>query len=415
MGYLLTGTAQQLTPQNQTQGYAPVNVGALNGQIAQAQGNLGQVNSNQNALAQALLAQSQGQGPNPAQNMLNQATNQNIQQNAGFIASQQGISPALAASQAAQNQGSMSQQAAAQGASMNAQQQLAAQSNLQNLYGQQAGQNLQNIATSGGLANQASLGAQQISGGANAQNAAAEQGTSSGLLGGVGSAIQGIANMFARGGMVQKFDGGGAVGASASQSIAGQILGAAGVPMWGSGVNMNQPGAQKTGNSIGQALGSKMFGMSTGTPTAVAGGPMDAGGAGGAAAAGPAPAAPLEGVAPLAVMAAAHGGKIPAHLQPVAKIYHPNFQAKGTAQLKAAGGDVPGKARVRGDSPKNDTVKTMLSPGEIVLPRSVTQSKDPAQAAADFVSMELAKRGKGNPHADFKMAMKQAIASRRAS
>lgn len=38
-----------------------------------------------------------------------------------------------------------------------------------------------------------------------------------------------------------------------------------------------------------------------------------------------------------------------------------------------AGGPVPGMAQVPGDSPQNDTQLAKLSPGEIVLPRSVTQ------------------------------------------
>lgn len=58
-----------------------------------------------------------------------------------------------------------------------------------------------------------------------------------------------------------------------------------------------------------------------------------------------------------------------------------------------AGGAVPGQASVQGDSNKNDTVPAMLSPGEVVIPRSVMQSKDPAKAAAAFVSACLAKRG----------------------
>lgn len=59
-----------------------------------------------------------------------------------------------------------------------------------------------------------------------------------------------------------------------------------------------------------------------------------------------------------------------------------------------AGGSVPGKAAVRGDSYSNDTVPAVLSPGEIVLPRSVTQSKDPAKHAAAFVAA-IKKRGGG--------------------
>ncbi len=40
----------------------------------------------------------------------------------------------------------------------------------------------------------------------------------------------------------------------------------------------------------------------------------------------------------------------------------------------AKGGIVDGKARVKGDSPLNDTVPAMLSPGEIVVPRSIVDS-----------------------------------------
>ncbi len=46
------------------------------------------------------------------------------------------------------------------------------------------------------------------------------------------------------------------------------------------------------------------------------------------------------------------------------------------------GGTVPGKPMVGGDDPKNDTVSAMLSPGEIVIPRS--HASTPEQAA-DFV------------------------------
>ncbi len=40
------------------------------------------------------------------------------------------------------------------------------------------------------------------------------------------------------------------------------------------------------------------------------------------------------------------------------------------------GGPVPGKAKVKGDSPKNDTVDAKLSPGEIVVPRSAANDED---------------------------------------
>lgn len=40
------------------------------------------------------------------------------------------------------------------------------------------------------------------------------------------------------------------------------------------------------------------------------------------------------------------------------------------------GGKVPGEAKVAGDSPKNDTVPAKLSPGEIVVPRSATNDDE---------------------------------------
>lgn len=49
-------------------------------------------------------------------------------------------------------------------------------------------------------------------------------------------------------------------------------------------------------------------------------------------------------------------------------------QAAGAAAGAAHGTVVPGKAPVAGDDPKNDIVHTMLSPGEIVIPRSVAQA-----------------------------------------
>lgn len=51
----------------------------------------------------------------------------------------------------------------------------------------------------------------------------------------------------------------------------------------------------------------------------------------------------------------------------------------------AEGGEIPGKAPVKGDSYSNDLVPAMLSAGEIVLPRSVTQDGDAPEKAKAFV------------------------------
>lgn len=59
-----------------------------------------------------------------------------------------------------------------------------------------------------------------------------------------------------------------------------------------------------------------------------------------------------------------------------------------------AGGTVPGIPAVHGDSPKNDIVDAKLSPGEIVIPRTIVNSKDPVAASAKFVAAILSKKSK---------------------
>lgn len=61
-------------------------------------------------------------------------------------------------------------------------------------------------------------------------------------------------------------------------------------------------------------------------------------------------------------------------------------QAAGAiAGMFSDGGPVPGRSKVFGDDEVNDTVPALLSPGEIVLPRSVTMAGDAEAKAADFV------------------------------
>jgi len=56
-------------------------------------------------------------------------------------------------------------------------------------------------------------------------------------------------------------------------------------------------------------------------------------------------------------------------------------------------------------------VPTMLSPGEMVIPKSVMESKDPVQGAADFVASKL-KEKHGGRDEDFKKALRSAAGSR---
>lgn len=74
----------------------------------------------------------------------------------------------------------------------------------------------------------------------------------------------------------------------------------------------------------------------------------------------------------------------------VGKMFAQMAMGGGVEMLQ--GGHVPGRAQVSGDSPKNDTVPAILSPGEIVIPRSIAQSDDAADKSKAFVQAILERR-----------------------
>jgi len=82
----------------------------------------------------------------------------------------------------------------------------------------------------------------------------------------------------------------------------------------------------------------------------------------------------------------ANGGVVPQTGGPSSSL------AKSMLNMKD-GGSVPGRAQVAGDSSKNDTVPAVLSPGEVVIPRSIMQSKNAPKKAAEFVAALMAKKG----------------------
>lgn len=106
---------------------------------------------------------------------------------------------------------------------------------------------------------------------------------------------------------------------------------------------------------------------------------MDAASGGATQMGGPKPAAKPPGMA--------HGGEVSyASGGPVSEFGR---------MLANSGGMVPGQASVPGDSLKNDTVNAKLSPGEIVIPRSIAQAPNAAELAAQFVAAVRAKHGRG--------------------
>lgn len=250
------------TPQITTQDFAKA--------IQQSQGGFNQNQMDQATLAKALLAQSQGAGPNPALDQLHQTTDQNVAQANSLIASQRGLNPALAARAMARDTAEANQQATGQAAVMRANQQLSAEGALSGLYGQMGSQQIQNQGVlQGAQANQnnaintGTLGTGQL----NEQSAAQNN----------------------------------AINAAVAQSNSDRNA-----SFWGGVINA---------------------------------------GAG----------------------AAAHA-----------------------ATAMSTGGEVPGKASVPGDSLANDKVPAVLSPGEIVIPRS--HAKDP-ESAKSFIDAIMASKG----------------------
>lgn len=78
---------------------------------------------------------------------------------------------------------------------------------------------------------------------------------------------------------------------------------------------------------------------------------------------------------------------------PMSRIGQHLSMARGGQVNMVDGGTVPGEARVRGDNLKNDVVPAMLSPKEIVLPRSVTMHPNAPDKAREFVAAIMARKG----------------------
>lgn len=321
---------------------------------------------NQSNVYNQLGGVASGTGPNPAQAMLNQQTGANVSNQAALMAGQRGASSnaGLIARQAAQQGAQTQQQAVGQGATLQAQQSLAALNSQAGIAGQQVGQqqtalsqqqnaNLVNqgqVLGSIGSYNSSLTGSQGSVNSANAGINSANNNFQNNLVGGALNAAGGVATTLARGSSSP-------VSPTSSGSAAG----------YGSSTTSSNP------NSIVGDYSSLAHG----------------------------------GVVP--------SKTLPSHLNDVAAIYHGDhqFQSLYKGGMAAQGGPVPGTAKVAGDSLKNDTVKTMLSPGEVVIPKSVMESDDPVKGAADFVAA-LQKKNSGHDN-DFKQALAKAVKNRKSS
>ena len=327
--------------------------------------NTQQVYGQQQALASMLQGQAAGtSGPSVAQNMLNQATGNNIQNQAALMASQRGAgaNTGLIARQAAMQGANAQQQAAGQAATMRSQEQLNAQNALGNLYGtigQQQGGLFGTTANAINSQNANLVNNYSQANSANAQlaqgNANRNQGILGGLIGGVGS-ILGLAH----GGEVPHYangtpDGpiGSLVDTTMPQPSIGMLPYQQGMesltPMPQVEFGQSAPGFNKDYGSAGSspmsAAGKFLSGFSSGMSNS------------------------------------SNSSQVSAP------------QMYSNPYLKAnTGVMVPGRAQVDGDSEQNDTVHALLSPGEIVVPRTAAQDPEKAAAFAKSVAMRHGKK-----------------------
>jgi len=287
----------------------------------------------QNQLAGMLMQQAQGGGPNPALAQLANTTGQNVANQTAMMASGRGAgaNAGLMGRQAAQQGAATQQQAAGQAATLSAQQQLGAQSQLGGLYGQQIGQTQGALGQQmqGSLANQGQLLGAQSS--ANQVNAQVE---------GQNAASQNklMGSIFGAAGSAFGMANGGEIPGVATSHTMPQIQ----------GINNAMDSLKKSERS---PFHSFLSGMGKGAASGDSAGMPEMSGN-------------VFRPDPVKIPLAANRGAV-----------------------------VPGEASFSGDNLKNDTVPAMLSPKEIVLPRSVTLADNAPQKAAQFVAAIKAKKG----------------------
>lgn len=351
----------------------------------------------QQSLANQLQGQTLGGGPNPALAQLNQTTAANTANQAALMASQRGVSsnPALLARQAAQIGAANQQGAAGQAATLRAQQQLASEQLLQgqqNLLGgmatQQVGQQQQginnynqfaqneqqNLLNSVAAYNNAQVGATSSANSSNAQIAGINAQTQGQLLGGAlnglglglgaGKAHGGMIHSYAQGGMTPQI-------APVQVSALNQVPVSNQIPAPNPSMSSNpQNGPQSFFGKMLQGTGGNLEKNPQSTPTPNI----------------------FQGGQSLGKMA---GKGIGSGIGAIGSLFKSQPKAHGgQVHNFKPGGQVPGKAQARGDSYSNDTVPAMLSPNEIVIPRSVVNSEDPIKNSAQFVAQTLSKERK---------------------
>lgn len=317
---------------------------------------------NQSNVYSQLQGVANGTGPNPAMAQLSNTTGQNVANQAALMAGQRGAGAnvGLIARQAAMQGANTQQQAVGQGAALQGAQSLNALNQMGGIANNQAsnqigatgslnqfnqaeqGQLLGNIQSQ----NSNAVNFQNASNATNAQMQQQQNSQNASLIGNLTGAVGSAAGLIGN----STGSGGGSAGATGGASNVARM----------------SPNMYASGGNVGGGPRSKAAQYLSGNQIPV---PM------------------------------AEGGKVPALVSPGEKYLKPKDvqevkQGKNPMQV---GEKIPGKPKVSGakNSYANDTVPKTLEEGGIVLPRSVTQAKDPSRKAAEFVAAILSRKGQG--------------------
>jgi hypothetical protein len=359
--------------------------GALSGQGAQGM-------NTQGALTGQLQGVINGTGPNAAQAALNQNTAQNVANQQAAAAGQRGASSnvGLMERNAALQGANAQQQAVGQAATLQAQQQLAAQGQLQNLAANQinqqgqaisgvntSAQNEQNTLQGANTAlNNANVGMQSNLNNVNSTTAQGNQASSNGLIGGLlNGASSIVSSILSKGGvvgrdgkkvvavtfhpthMVHHYDGGGSVNVNFDDANYSPVPSESS-PNIGSMNPTNEAQAWQSGGSKGGGVGGAIAGLAALMAKGgnVCNGPHQS----------------------HVANFLAQGGAVPAMVSAGERYLGPDdvkrVVEQGDNPLKL-GHEFKGKAKVKGDSLKNDTIPATLEEGGVVIPRHVMNKK----------------------------------------
>lgn len=384
----------------------------------QGNANADLVNTRQTALADALTNAMQGKGPSIAQDQLNKATSQTLNQGAGAIASQKGINPALQAKMILDNQQKTLADTAQNSSLLRNQEMQQATGQLGSALSNQRGQDIQQqqaqnqaIASQNAAFTQAQLGTEGINANIGAGNAGQNAKTGGGVLSGIGGLLG-----LAEGGDVPEIPEINTPAISMPDTTAtGNAATNAGGIFGGVTGEKKEGGGGGMGEIVGKILPMLLGGMAEGgtvpeeekrKPLIDLGGMLRSGVQslfGGAAPA--APAAPGLTSQDYANMYGAPSATEKSNVMtggPMTSYDHATMMgAPGGAggglpavPLKG-GGKVPGRAKVQGDSEENDKVLALLSPGEVVIPRSAAGDPKMEKEFLAQLHKSREKKGKG--------------------